>query len=89
MHLLCKARVVLGFLFVKSHVLKNQDLQSRAHEAEALLMFAAECSAARDCYLAILQCLCLLLDLVAYAVIGFLDLHYSRRYIDATTRIHG
>lgn len=31
MYLLCKARVVLGFLLIKSYVLKNQDLQSRAH----------------------------------------------------------
>lgn len=85
MYLLCKARVVLGFLLVKPHVLKDQDLQSRAHEAEAEL----SASAATVCYLAILQCLCLLLDLVAYAVIGFLDLQYSRRYISATTRIHG
>ena len=87
MYLLCKPRVVLGLLFVEPYVLKDQDLHSRAHET---LRWLALCllqsaSSGKLCYLAILQFLRLLLDLVAYAVIGFENLRYSRRQVDATT----
>ena len=90
MYLLCKPGVVLCLLLVESYVFKHQDLQSRAHETflRLSLCFLQSASAGRLCYLAILQLLCLLLDLVANAVIGFEDLRHSRRHVDATTQIH-